>query len=291
MALININLLKGIYSRFNPDFKKPTRTVKDLEKIPSGSLLRYYSNVYSQVGQDGIIREIFRRLDIEKGYFCEFGAWDGVLHSNTRWLYEIGWDGLYIEPDMKKFKVLKKNISIQNKKDQIRCYQGFVGYDEKNEDKLKLDKIFKKYSCPKDIDLLVVDIDGYDLEVFLAGNVRPKLVVMEGGTNLNPNINKPFEYFKIHQHPLTYISNSMNKKGYKLICFLQDSFFIRSDFFDKLNLFNISLKPKDLYKDHFNFRGEEFRNSIINLRKNSERIKLLEQNLIGKFEPDPTFDF
>ena len=66
-------------------------------------MLRYYSNVYSQVGQDGIIREIFRRLNISKGYFCEFGAWDGVLHSNTRWLYEIGWEGIYIEPDEKKF--------------------------------------------------------------------------------------------------------------------------------------------------------------------------------------------
>src|ERR1035437_7900395 len=63
---------------------KPTR-----DKIQSKSLLRFYANIYSQRGQDGILREIFSRLNIEKGNFAEFGACDGVLMSNCRLLYEL----------------------------------------------------------------------------------------------------------------------------------------------------------------------------------------------------------
>ena len=290
MPLLSFGLVRGIYSKINPNFKRPTRSTKDLENISINSLLRYYSNVYSQVGQDGIIREIFRRLNISKGYFCEFGAWDGVLHSNTRWLYEIGWEGVYIEPDEKKFKVLQKNLSNQSKNNQTVCYKGFVGFDGKNKVDLKLDEILKKYKSPEEIDLLVVDIDGYDLEVVLSSNVRPKLIVMEGGTNLNPNIDKPFPYFETHQHPLSYISQNMNKMGYKLICFLQDSFFIRKDLLDSLNLLDLSLEPNDLYKEHFYFRGSQFRKQIIELRNKSEKIRKFEQSVLGKFEPDPTFN-
>ena len=72
-------------------------------------MLRFRSNVYSQNGEDGIIGEILRRLNIQKGTFIEFGAWDGVHFCNSRHLVEQGWDGIFIESDNDRFKDLVKN--------------------------------------------------------------------------------------------------------------------------------------------------------------------------------------
>lgn len=47
-------------------------------------LLDYMWNKYSQAGQDGIIKHIFKTLNIQSGHFVEFGAWDGIYLSNYR---------------------------------------------------------------------------------------------------------------------------------------------------------------------------------------------------------------
>ena len=52
----------------------------------------------------------------------EFGAWDGVRISNSRYLFEKGWDGIFIEGD-KKIPIIKKNYSNNNIK-QLK----FIGY-------------------------------------------------------------------------------------------------------------------------------------------------------------------
>ena len=44
----------------------------------------FKKNVYSQNGEDGILEEILKKLDLRKnGWCCEFGAWDGKRGSNT----------------------------------------------------------------------------------------------------------------------------------------------------------------------------------------------------------------
>jgi len=40
-------------------------------------------NLYSQHGEDGILRELLAALELSLGYFVEFGAWDGKHWSNT----------------------------------------------------------------------------------------------------------------------------------------------------------------------------------------------------------------
>ena len=50
---------------------------------------RHTSNVFSQNGEDGIIEEILNRLEIQTGWVCEFGAWDGIYLSNTFNLIKI----------------------------------------------------------------------------------------------------------------------------------------------------------------------------------------------------------
>lgn len=281
---------KGLYEKFYPSFSEPVRTIEDMNKVSEHSLLKFFSNVYSQLGQDGILREIIKRLNINKGYFCEFGAWDGVMHCNTRWLYENGWQGIYIEPSRKKYEILKKNLNHNSTDNLTKCYQGLVGTGTQNDKNPSLDLIIKKLWENKNInlDLLVIDIDGYDLEVFEASELKPKIILMEGGSNFNPTICKPFPLFRIYQHPLGYIELKMREKGYSLVCFLQDCYFIRNDLLGKFEKIIANLSIKDMYFEHYHFRGQKNRKDLLEMRSSSKEIIEFEKSILGSFEPDPT---
>ncbi len=50
--------------------------------------------------------------DIEKGFFVEAGALDGLFMSNTKILEELGWSGLLIEPSKRAVLECKKNRKV-----------------------------------------------------------------------------------------------------------------------------------------------------------------------------------
>src|SRR5712664_2332172 len=85
---------------------RPTRSL-----VQRDSLLWLWGNVYSQRGQDGILREIFARIGVETGVFVEFGGWDGVYLSNCRLLFEKGWRGVFIESNPERFAILSHNYA------------------------------------------------------------------------------------------------------------------------------------------------------------------------------------
>jgi len=58
---------------------------------------------------EDIIDTILKTIKIENGFFLEFGAWDGIVLSNTRFLFERNWKGMYIEGDKEKYKELVDN--------------------------------------------------------------------------------------------------------------------------------------------------------------------------------------
>ncbi|KAI8109868.1 hypothetical protein M9434_001147 [Picochlorum sp. BPE23] len=60
---------------------------------------RDVSTYPSQYGQDAYIHETFEDILPRHGYFLEFGARDGVQHSNTYYFDRIfGYDGVLLEP-------------------------------------------------------------------------------------------------------------------------------------------------------------------------------------------------
>jgi hypothetical protein len=56
---------------------------------------KFAKDIYSQNGEDGIIEEILNKLEINNGYVCEFGAWDGVHLSNTFNLVTKGFNAVF----------------------------------------------------------------------------------------------------------------------------------------------------------------------------------------------------
>ena len=143
-------------------------------------IFSYLSGPYSQFGEDGALIEIFRRLGVEQGSLCEFGAQDATELSNSRALIEAGWRALLIEPEPKYRSGLKK---LHGSNERVKLDWSFVERRGEN----SLDAIFKRHGIAE-LDLLSIDIDSDDLPVWRSlKSLRPKVVVIE----YNPTI--PFD--------------------------------------------------------------------------------------------------
>lgn len=176
-------------------------------------LLTYRSNKYSQNGEDGVLEKILNELNIENGFFVEFGANNGPNCSNTWSLSEKGWSGIYIEGDDALINDLKK--SSEKFGDKVKVVEKFVDYEGQN----KLDNILKQNGVVENFDVLSIDIDGYDYHVWEAFvEFKPKIVIIE----INSSI--PVGYKQVHNPPeqmLTSFSSMVElgiSKGYKPLC-------------------------------------------------------------------------
>ena len=187
-----------------------TRNPKYIERLSRGSLLFSYGNVFSQVGQDGIIHDILNRIGPQlpqRKAFVEFGAWDGVYLSNCRWLVEQGWDGVFIEGDINKYERLESNY--RELRDKIKCVNSYVGAPNRGIGTENVASIIRKSGADlHDVCLAVIDVDGLDLEIFHDLGFQPAVILMEGGHNFSPRVEKPIPVAdaakNIHQ-PLAYI--------------------------------------------------------------------------------------
>lgn len=205
------------------------------------NLLDYRKDKYSNTGNDGIIEKIFDILKIFNGLFVEFGAWDGIVGSNCRKLYEEGWAGIFIEADKGRYNDLVINYQDT---DRILCINSFVDTQNNLYDDIVC-------GCFDDcqIDFCSIDIDGLDVEVFKTFNKHlPKVVCIEGGQMLAPD-HKEIPNSKAQknvQQSLSVMSAVFEAKGYKPICSYQDTFYVQDEYF---NLFDINGDLMELYLD------------------------------------------
>ena len=197
-------------------------------------LNKFSKNIHSQNGEDGIISEILHKLNlstIENLWCVEFGAWDGVYLSNTFALVENGWNAIYIEGESDKYKDLLKT---REKFPKIIPVEAFVAryIDEEN----SLDNLLAKTNIPKDFEILSIDIDSYDCDVWESlTNYEPKIVIIEINSSVPPGI--------LWRHTDKTPSNSFSstlavgiKKGYTLVCHTGNMIFVKNDLVDKLNI-------------------------------------------------------
>jgi hypothetical protein len=220
-------------------------------------LNKFCKNIHSQNGEDGIIAEILNNLKLstKKNLWCvEFGAWDGIYLSNTFALVENGWNALYIEGEPERYQDLLKT---KQKFPKIFPVEAFVARysGEKN----SLDNILAKSSIPKDFEVLSIDIDSYDCDVWQSlTNYEPKIVIIEINSSAPPGV--------LWRHGNKTQGNTFSstlsvgvKKGYTLVCHTGNLIFVKSNLVDKLKipkryidypelLFINSWLPNDLFK-------------------------------------------
>lgn len=266
------------------------RNPKDLGLLSRGSLLFSYGNVYSQVGQDGIIHEILRRIGPrlpQRKAFVEFGAWDGVYLSNCRWLVEQGWHGVYIEGDAKKFASLESNY--RDLSDRIGCVNAYVGAPNRGIDGERVAGIVGKCGLDiLDVCFVVIDVDGLDLEIFQDLGLNPAVIMMEGGHSFSPKVTEPIPVSEaarnIHQ-PLAYILGVVKEHGYRPVCFHQDLYLVREDLGDAFG--DCPRSAEQLYADSYHFLTAEQRAHLHRFRAGSPVIVRHETEVLGGFAPDP----
>ena len=162
---------------------------------------------YSQCGEDLIIEKL---LPKNEGFYVDIGANHPIRSSNTYLFYKKGWRGINIEPNPSMrwlFKLFRDydinlNIGIGPKKSEIDLYVFKINtlstFEKKSADEYqkmgyKLKKIIKvpvfplkdvleKYSCEREIDLMSIDTEGYDMEVLKSNDwkkFKPKFIILE----------------------------------------------------------------------------------------------------------------
>ncbi|MEH2384220.1 MAG: hypothetical protein V7K14_00175 [Nostoc sp.] len=199
------------------------------------SLHKYRHNIYSQNGEDGVIEEVMKRLEINSGWFCEFGAWDGKHLSNTFHLAEQGWKGVYIEGDIDRFKDLQTNS--EKYKDRLHLIREYVTPSGAS----SLDNLLSITTIPKDFELLSIDIDSDDYNVWAGLEYySPLVVIIEIIGSIPPDIEKISTLSSPHSSFKSTVSLG-KEKGYQLIGMIGNLFFVRDDMVEKLNLPNTEL--------------------------------------------------
>lgn len=193
----------------------------------------YKKDVYSQNGEDGIIEELLKRLNINSGWVCEFGAWDGYHLSNTFNLVKNKqFNAVYIEGDNNKYNNLLNTVK---KFPNIIPIEAYVDHNNTNN---SLDNLLKRTDIPKDFDILSIDIDSYDYQVWKSlKNYKPKIVIIEINSSVKVDnsewIHTPGKYQGTGFKP-TYDLGL--QKGYKFVLHTGNLIFIRLDLYDKLNI-------------------------------------------------------
>ena len=147
---------------------------------------KFRKNIFSQNGEDGVLEEVLKKINISRdGWCCEFGAWDGKVGSNTFNLVKnYNFKAVYIESDKKKFKDLEKT---QKKYPNIFAINKVI---EKNVNSSNsLERVLENTEIPLDFEILSIDIDSYDLDVWeTLEKYRPKIVVIEVNSSIKPGI-------------------------------------------------------------------------------------------------------
>jgi hypothetical protein len=213
-------------------------------------LLSNRKRYFSQNGEDGVLDFILRRLPDRDKWCVEFGAWDGKYLSNTyHFITKGGYNGVLIEGDSSKCSLL----SINMKDYQVICINKFVDFEGED----KLDNILATTSIPRNFDLLSIDIDGNDYQVWESlSNYSPKVVIIEINIRDKPSvvrINQPGDPYVWGKSGTSIKSMTElgERKGYCLIANVScNAIFVKEEYYNLFYDERITANDVFLFEGH-----------------------------------------
>ncbi len=216
---------------------------------------KYKKNYFSQNGEDGIILELIRRLKFKskKKWCCEFGAWDGIHGSNTfNLVKKYNFNAVYIEGNKNRFRDLLKT---QKKYPKIEAFNFYV--DRKKNSTNSLYKVLKKTKITKNFEILSIDIDSYDLDIWKSLIFyQPKIVIIEINSGIKPGILQTHSKKKIG-NSFTSTINYAKKIGYGLVCHTGNCIFVKKKYLKKLKIKREYLdRPELIFDQDWLFKKE-----------------------------------
>lgn len=225
---------------------------------------QFKSNLYSQNGEDGVVARLIEELqiDVNSMWLVDVGAYDGIAYSNFRKLIEAGANAVLIEPCMVGGDCEDKYVKLRDLPQlfpKVRTLNHFAkisdiaktdaGWDacrnyheqkcnrfDFNPPKKTLDESLSEISdIPDDYDILNIDIDSYDHQVWKEHHLTPKMVIIEINSGLEPTVRN-------HPEGISYgesvdIARTI---GYSAVCHTGNVIYVRNDLLDKLTI------PKEL---------------------------------------------
>jgi hypothetical protein len=188
------------------------------------------SDQTSQHGEDGIIAAIFEEIGVESKRCVEFGAYDLSEHSNVRALwYDGDWNAILIEGDPERAQAIQQAYDRETGRGgTATIVQGFVqptGPDSIDE------RLARLGWAPETVDLLVIDVDGIDFQIFKSLTGRPRVVMVEFNPTIPPHLsvigNDNGNYLGASARAVVDLGIS---KGYTLVaCTKVNAIFVRAD--------------------------------------------------------------
>ncbi|MES2005959.1 MAG: hypothetical protein V4450_15680 [Bacteroidota bacterium] len=196
-------------------------------------LTKFEYQAFSQFGEDGITREIFRRIGTTNQYFVEFGVEDGS-ETNTTYLLYKGWKGLWIDGGAENIAAINQSCANAVRTGQLTAIESFITAEN-------IESIFAKGNVPQEFDLLSIDIDRNDYYIWKAiTHYKPRVVIIEYNS-----IFRPGDHFVVDYDANAMWDKSSNfgasletmtqlgmEKGYRLVASSfagLNAFFVRED--------------------------------------------------------------
>jgi len=202
----------------------------------------------SQRGEDRILQKLFEVIGTTNRWCVEFGATDGKHYSNTwHWINNHEWSSVQIEASR------DVNVNLRNRyrwsyealqkryrgNPRVACLNRWVKNDGKN----SLDAILASTDLPKVFDLLSIDVDGPDYDIWQSlQNFEPRVVVVEH----NKTIPIHREFHSNGGSSLQAFATLGRQKGYELVAANDlNGVFVRQELFPLLGI--ASNSPVDLW--------------------------------------------
>ena len=229
LKLFPIHLLWNREDLSDEEFSK-------LKRTNQRGLTSYEYSLFSQNGEDGIIRYLFSEIGVSSKTFLEFGF--GVVQNNSlRLILKEGWSGVLIDGSGTSVKAFNKAIQKTGMRN-VKAIRQFL-------DLQNLRATLLNSGLPEQIDLLSIDVDGNDYWFWKdISYLDPRVVVIEYNASLGPELSLVVPYDPLfnyqEKHPsgfyhgasLAALVKLAHDKGYALIgCDSNgiNAFFVRRD--------------------------------------------------------------